>query len=129
MSITYKWSVSKVQVIPQQNGRANIINKVDWLCQGVDDQTKFSAAASGVKELQPSDSFIEFNQLTEQQVLDWCFLPEITEIKDFNGNTIQTNTTNLKNEGEQQIAGQIEQKLTQQAIEPELPWSVNAPVA
>jgi hypothetical protein len=122
MSLTYKWSVTRLQVIPQQDGKSNIVVSVDWRVTADDEANKLSASASGIKQLSLGDTFTDFNELTEQQVLAWCFEPEIIEVKDFEGNIVQTITKHLKNEGESQVTGQIERQLVQKAAEPDLPW-------
>jgi hypothetical protein len=122
MSLTYKWSVTRLQVIPQQDGKSNIVVSVDWRVTADDEANNISASASGIKQLSLGDTFTDFNELTEQQVLAWCFEPETIEIKDFEGNIAQTITKHLKNEGETQVAGQIERQLVQKAAEPDLPW-------
>jgi hypothetical protein len=120
MAITFKWSVNKVKVT-QQNNKANVVTTVEWLVQGADDVNNLAAFASGIKNLTLGDTFIEYGQLTEQQVLDWCFAPEIITLTDID-NTTTTVTKHLKDDGEAQVTGQIERQLAQAAAEPKLPW-------
>ena len=114
MSISFKWSVSKVQV-----AQDNLVVKVDLFVVGKDGDEIASAAYS--RNLVRGDSFVPYEQLTEQQVLDWCFEPEVStwvdELK-----VEQTSTRLLKDEGEAQVAGQIARQLAQKAAEPALPW-------
>lgn len=118
MSISFKWSVHRVRVIPTQGQRTNLITAVDWFCQAFDDVNNITTSAAGTRELTASDSFIPYDQLTEQQVLDWCFAPEVITLED------QTTITKLlKDEGEAQVTGQIERQLAQKAAEPALPWA------
>jgi hypothetical protein len=119
MSISYKWSVTKVQVNPLLNGKTNVVVNVSWVVQAQDGDYK--AAAAGTRSLQQSSSHIEFDQLTEQQVLNWCFEPEYEEVLNPD-NTTSTVTRLLKDEGEAQVAGQIKRQRNQKAAEPALPW-------
>jgi hypothetical protein len=112
----FKWSVSKVQV-----AQDNLIVKVDLFVVGTDGDEIASAAYS--RNLVRGSSFIPYEQLTEQQVLDWCFEPEIVVWTDLE-NVEHSITKLLKNEGEAQVTGQIERQLAQKAAEPSLPWAV-----
>ena len=110
----YKWTVNKVQV-----AQDNLVVKVDLTVTAIDGDN--SASAAYTRSLVRGESFIPFDQLTEQQVLDWCFAPEfITWIDD--DNVEQSSTRLIKDEGETQVSGQIARKLAQKASEPALPW-------
>jgi len=110
----YKWAVNKVQV-----AKDNLIVKVSLVVTGTDGD--LSASAGYTRNLVRGDSFIPFDQLTEQQVLNWCFAPEVVTWKDIDGNE-QSVTNLLKDEGEAQVAGQIARQLAQKESEPALPW-------
>jgi len=110
----YKWTVKKVQV-----AQDNLVVKVELTVTGTDGDNSASAAYS--RDLVRGSSFIPFDQLTEQQVLDWCFAPEVTTWTDMD-NTTQSSTRLIKAEGEAQVAGQIERQLTKKDVEPALPW-------
>ena len=112
--ISYKWTIEKVTVTTD-----NAVTHVYWRCDASQDDLKASCA--GVRKLVRSDTFIPYEQLTEQQVLDWCFAPEVTTWKDVGGNE-QSSTRLIKDEGEAQVAGQIAHQLAQKAAEPALPW-------
>jgi hypothetical protein len=112
----YKWTINKVQV-----AQDNLIVKVDLIVTGIDGDNSASAAYS--RNLVRGDSFIPFDQLTEQQVLDWCFSPEIITWTDID-NVEQSITKHLKDEGEAQVTGQIERQLAQKQSEPALPWAI-----
>ena len=112
----YKWSINKVQVAED-----NLVVKVDLTVTAIDGDNSASAAYS--RELVRGDTFAEFAQLTEQQVLDWCFAPEVTTWLDMD-NVEQSSTRLIKDEGEAQVTGQIERRLAQAAAEPALPWNL-----
>tara|TARA_R110000868_G_scaffold53725_1_gene168443 strand:- start:45 stop:413 length:369 start_codon:yes stop_codon:yes gene_type:complete len=121
MANTFKWSVQKLRVAPQQDGKTNIVVQADWLCVAISEENIVQAGASGSKSFTLGDSFAAFDQLTEAQVLDWCFAPETITETDRKGN-VTTNVKNLKTDAEKQVTGQIERQLVQNAAEPALPW-------
>jgi hypothetical protein len=111
----FKWTVNKVQV-----AQDNLVVKVDLTVTGIDGDN--TASAAYVRNLVRGNNFIPYEQLTEQQVLDWCFEPEVTTWLD-RDNTEQTSTRLIKDEGEAQVAGQIARQLAQKESEPALPWA------
>jgi hypothetical protein len=113
--MNFKWTINKVQV-----AQDNLVVKVDLTVTGTDGDN--SASAAYTRDLIRGDSFIPFDQLTEQQVIDWCFEPETTTWID-SDSVEQTIIRLIKNEGEAQVAGQIARQLAQKAAEPALPWA------
>lgn len=112
--MNYKWTVNKVQV-----DKNNLIVTVDLTVKGTDGDNTASAAYT--RSLVKGDTFIPYEQLTEQQVLDWCFEPQVITLRGKLGKE-QSITKHLKDEGETQIAEMIARKLAQKAAEPALPW-------
>jgi hypothetical protein len=112
----YKWVINKVQV-----AQDNLVVKVDLTVTGTDGNNSASAAYS--RDLVRGDSFVPYEQLTEQQVLDWCFAPQTFIWTDQN-DVEQSVTKHLKDEGEAQVADQIARRLAEKAAEPALPWAV-----
>lgn len=110
----FKWTISKLQVIEN-----NLINLVSLVVTGIDGE--HAASASYSRYLTRGDSFIPYDQLTEAQVLAWCFEPIVTTWTDLDG-VEQSATCLVKDEGEAQVAGQIARQLAQKAAEPALPW-------
>jgi len=107
----FKWTINKVEV-----AQDNLIVKVDLTV------TDGEFSASYTKNLVRGDTFTPYEQLTEQQVLDWCFASETVTSTDDDGN-VTTTTKLLKDEGEAQIADQIARKAAQKTAEPALPWA------
>jgi len=102
----YIWSVEKL-VVTQDN----VVTHVHWRCEAE------GFACSGICDLVRSDNFTAYDQLTEQQVLDWCFAPKTITWLDVNGDE-QSIVKHLKNDGEAQVAEQINRVKN----EPALPW-------
>lgn len=113
---TYKWLVEKVVT----TGDTNVVTQVYWRCTA--NSNKLSASCAGIRELVLGDTFVPYDQLTEQQVLDWCFAPQVITWTDFEGNA-QSTTKLLKDEAEAQVASQIARQLAKKQSEPALPWA------
>lgn len=113
----FKWAVEKVNTV----GDNNLIQTVFLNCTA----SKNDAAEtySCMKVLFPGNTFIAYDKLTEQQLLDWCFAPQVTELKDKDGVVIETITKHLKEETEAFAAANIERQLAQRAASPALPWA------
>ena len=110
----YKWTINKVQVAED-----NIVIRVDMTVMAIDGDN--TASAAYFRNLVRGNKPVPYSQLTEQQVLDWCFAPEVTTWIDMNKKA-QSSTRLIKDEGETQVAGQIARQLAQKAAEPALPW-------
>lgn len=121
MAISFKWSISKLRVIPQQNNKSNVVCEAEWLVSGTDDVNNITKAMSGLRGFVLGDTFTPFDQLTEEKVLEWCFAPEVTTWTDID-NVEQSITKFLKEEGEAQVTGQITRELAEKDSEPALPW-------
>jgi hypothetical protein len=114
MSIDFKWAVNNLQV-----AQDNLVIKVDLTVTAIDGDNV--ASANYTRTLTRGNSFTPYPQLTEQQVLDWCFAPEVVKWKHKN-TAEQSITKHLKDEGEAQVAYQIASQLAQKVAEPALPW-------
>lgn len=114
--ITYTWNIEKLQV-----ANDGLVVKAYWLLVAKDEENSLTAAASGIRNLVRGNSFTAYSQLTEQQVLDWCFEPKVINSTNVNGDK-ETLIKHLKDEGEAQVSGQIERQLAQKQFEPALPW-------
>jgi hypothetical protein len=103
----YKWSIEKVVVT---NG--DVITHAHWRCESE------GFACAGVRNLVRNDNFTPYSQLTEQQVLNWCFEPETVTWTDIENNEHAVIKL-LKEEAEAQVAEQINRVKN----EPALPWA------
>lgn len=114
----YKWSVNKVHVIQQeemiehyhvtQEARANVVTYVEWLMQAQDGDNKI--AIGGSTDLVAGEEFVEFDQLTEQQILDWCFETD----------------PSMKDTYEAQALAYFASQSDQKVSVPNLPWKTAA---
>jgi hypothetical protein len=113
--MNFKWTVNKVKV-----AQDNLIVKVELTVSVTENNLKASAQYS--RNLQRGSTFTPYEQLTEQQVLDWCFAPEVITWIDAD-NVEQSVTKRLQDEGEAQVAEQIERQLAPRKADPILPWA------
>ena len=111
----FKWTVAKMQVAD-----GNLVAKVDLVVTAIDGED--SACIACTRNLTPENASIPYENLTEQQVLNWCFAPEIISCTDATGVT-QSATRYLKDEGEARAATQLAHQIAQKQIEPALPWA------
>ena len=125
MANTFKWSIQKLRVAPQQDDKTNVVIQADWLCVAMSEENIVQAAASGIKSFTLGDSFTPFDQLTEEQVLEWCFAPETITQTDREHN-VTTTVKHLKVDAEAQVTGQIASQLAKKASEPALPWAAQS---
>jgi len=74
MAITYTWDTKTVDTYPTKSGKSDVIFKVYWKLEGVDDTAeKNSSVKTGAEEIDTSDlsSFTEFKDLKESDVTGW----------------------------------------------------------
>ena len=66
------WIIERLLVKPTEGSYTDVVITADWRCNG--SQDSYSGTAYGSCSFAPpSDSFTPYPDLTEQQVLDWCF--------------------------------------------------------
>ena len=119
MAQEFKWSIEKLVV----TGVTNVVTHVHWRCDATD-QT-FSAASSGIRELTLGDSFTQYADLTEQQVLDWCYAPVTITWEDREeGEKLLTKY--LKNDIETELSNQLQRRADKKTVEPTLPWNTTS---
>ena len=113
----YTWNVEKVNTV----GDNKLIQTV--FLTFTTTKENVSETYQCIKILQPSNTFIAYDQLTEQQILEWCFEPQITEVKNQNNQVVETITRRIKEETEAFVFANVERQLAQLAASPALPWA------
>ena len=102
--ITLSWIIERLLVKPTEGSLTDVVITADWRCTG--SQESFSGTCYGSCSFQPpSGEFTPYDQLTEQQVLDWCFANGVDK------SAIEANVTQ-----------QIENQINPPIIAPPLPW-------
>ena len=70
--MTILWLIERLLVKPTEGTLTDVVITADWRCNG--SQESFSGTCYGSCSFSPpSGSFTPYDQLTEAQVLDWCF--------------------------------------------------------
>ena len=70
--MTILWLIERLLVKPTEGPNTDVVITADWRCNGTDET--YSGTCYGSCSFQPpSGSFTPYDELTEQQVLDWCY--------------------------------------------------------
>jgi hypothetical protein len=102
--MTILWIIERLLVRKVEGTLTDVVITADWRCNGTQDN--YSGTCYGSASFSPpSGSFTPYEDLTEQQVLDWCYANGV------NKTAIEANVT-------QQINDQINPPV----IAPPLPW-------
>ena len=116
--ITLSWLIERLLVKPTEGSLTDVVITADWRCNGTettgsgDTEKTFSGTCYGSTSFAaPSGSFTPYDQLTEQQVLDWCYANGVDKT------AIEANVT-------AQIANQINPPV----VSLPLPWVPVPPV-
>jgi hypothetical protein len=64
-----KWSIKSMVVNPQIDGKENVVVQVNWLAELK--QNNCAAQTSGCQQMTLGESFTSYENLTENQVIDW----------------------------------------------------------
>jgi hypothetical protein len=102
--ITLSWIIERLLVRKVEGTYSDVVITADWRCNGSQDQ--YSGTCYGSASFAPpTDSFTPYEDLTQDQVLGWCYANGVDQA------AIEANVT-------QQIADQINPPV----IAPPLPW-------
>ena len=108
--MTISWIIERLLVKPTEGSLTDVVITADWRCNG--SQDSYSGTCYGSCSFAPpTEGFTPYDQLTEQQVLDWCYANGVDQA------AIEANVT-------QQINDQINPPVV---VLP-LPWVPPAPV-
>ena len=69
--ITYDWNCKKVDVYLQKKGKTNVVYNVHWIVTGTKKDYSVNNIGTQIIKLDPETSFIPFDQLTNEIVIDW----------------------------------------------------------
>ena len=102
--ITLSWIIERLLVKPTEGTLTDVVITADWRCNGTQDN--YSGTCYGSCSFAPpSGSFTPYEDLTEQQVLDWCYANGVDKT------AIEAN-----------VSLQIENQINPPIIAPPLPW-------
>ena len=70
--MTILWLIERLLVKPIEGSNPDVVITADWRCNG--SQDTYSGTCYGSCSFQPpTGSFTPYEDLTQEQVLDWCF--------------------------------------------------------
>lgn len=69
--ITYTWAIKQLFTVPQEAGHTDVVVQATWLLTGVEDIYSAEIGGGSQFTLQQGEGFTPYDQLTEQQVVDW----------------------------------------------------------
>ena len=73
MTTQFKWSITNMSATPEREGKKNVVFSVGCKCEGVSDIGASSFEIHCGFEFDPAARFTPYEQLTEQQVLEWAW--------------------------------------------------------
>jgi hypothetical protein len=98
------WIIERLLVRKVEGPNTDVVITADWRCNGTQDS--FSGTCYGSASFAPpSGSFTPYEDLTQEQVLSWCFANGVDQA------AIEANVT-----------AQIENQINPPVIAPPLPW-------
>jgi hypothetical protein len=72
MNISISWIIERLLVKPTEGSLTDVVITADWRCNGTQDQ--YSGTCYGSASFAPpSENFTPYEDLTQDQVLGWCF--------------------------------------------------------
>ncbi len=72
MNISIVWIIERLLVKPTEGTLTDVVITADWRCNGSQDQ--YSGTCYGSTSFAPpTDSFTPYEDLTQAQVLNWCY--------------------------------------------------------
>jgi hypothetical protein len=102
--ITINWIIERLLVRKVEGTYSDVVITADWRCNGTQDQ--YSGTCYGSASFAPpSENFTPYPDLTQDQVLGWCYANGV------NKTAIEANVT-----------AQIENQINPPVIAPPLPW-------
>ena len=116
--MTISWIIERLLVKPTEGSYTDVVITADWRCNGTettgtgDDVKTYSGTCYGSCSFAPpTENFTPYDQLTEAQVLDWCYQNGVDQ------KAIETN-----------VVIQIANQINPPVVVLPLPWVPPAPV-
>ncbi len=110
MNISINWIIERLLVKPTEGTYTDVVITADWRCNG--SQDSYSGTCYGSCSFAPpSGSFTPYPDLTQEQVLDWCYSNGVDK------SAIEAN-----------VSLQINNQINPPVVVLPLPWVPPAPV-
>jgi len=104
MTTTTTWTVTAMDCYPQEDGNTDVVFTVHWTCSGTDG-TYNASIYSTCSFSPPEGTFTPYAELTQAQVLGWCW-----------ANGVDQTAT------EAAVDAQIQSLINPPVVTPALPW-------
>ena len=104
MNISILWIIERLLVRKVEGTYSDVVITADWRCNGTDG-TYSGTCYGSASFAPPTDSFTPYEDLTQDQVLGWCFASGVDQA------AIEANVT-----------AQINDQINPPVIAPPLPW-------
>ena len=109
--MTILWLIERLLVKPTEGSLTDVVITADWRCNG--SQESFSGTCYGSCSFAPpTGSFTPYPDLTQEQILGWCFANGVDQA------AIEANVT-----------AQIQNQINPPVVSLPLPWVAPAPPA
>jgi hypothetical protein len=106
---TIFWIIERLLVKPTEGDKTDVVITADWRCNGSQDQ--YSGTCYGTCSFAPpTENFTPYEDLTQDQVLGWCYANGVDKT------AIEANVT-----------AQIQNQINPPVIAPPLPWAPVVP--
>jgi hypothetical protein len=102
--ITINWIIERLLVKPTEGDKTDVVITADWRCNGTDG-TYSGTCYGSASFAPPTGSFTPYPDLTQDQVLGWCFANGVDQT------AIEAN-----------VSAQIADQINPPVIAPPLPW-------
>jgi len=117
--ITLSWIIERLLVKPTEGTLTDVVITADWRCNGTEttgsgdtEQTYSGTCYGSTSFAPPTGSFTPYDQLTEAQVLSWCYANGVDQ------SAIEANVT-----------AQIQNQINPPVVSLPLPWVPPVPPA
>jgi len=109
MNISIVWIIERLLVKPTEGSLTDVVITADWRCNGTDG-TYSGTCYGSASFAPPTENFTPYEDLTQDQVLGWCFANGVDQA------AIEANVT-----------AQINNQINPPVVVLPLPWAPPAP--
>ena len=102
--ITLSWIIERLLVKPTEGDKTDVVITADWRCNGTDG-TYSGTCYGSASFAPPTEAFTPYPDLTQDQVLGWCWSNGVDKT------AIEAN-----------VSAQINDQINPPVIAPPLPW-------
>ena len=79
MSATITWVIEFMQCKPTEGSYIDVVISAGWRCNGIQDAYKATMLGSAIFPM-PEGAFTPYDQLTQEQVLEWVWASGISKV-------------------------------------------------